>query len=151
MFDIKTMTVRGHVPYVEMMVKAKSIVDAICNGDPRNDLCVVGAEYIYYANMVELFTNVKCAEFEDDIDEFMNMIYCGGLLDVIKLGATEHELAAFERAVRRGVERYYAKPEIDRLLEKASAMLDGLQETMTGVDVQALMGLIAKNNGGETA
>jgi hypothetical protein len=78
---------------------------------------------MYYAGLVCLFTNVRIKEIEEDIDGFMEEIYCGNLMGKITGAVYKNELEAFERAVKRGVERYYAKPQLDRVLDNVNGLL----------------------------
>lgn len=123
MFNIDKVQVRAHVPYSEMITFAKKVVDQICGSNERETLNAVGAEYMYYAGLVCLFTNVRIKEIEEDIDGFMEEIYCGNLMGKITGAAYKNELEAFERAVKRGVERYYAKPQLDRVLDNVNGLL----------------------------
>lgn len=146
MFNIDKVQVRAHVPYSEMITFAKKVVDQICGSNERETLNAVGAEYMYYAGLVCLFTNVRIKEIEEDIDGFMEEIYKGetrgNLISKITDAASKAEREAFERAVKRGVERYYAKPQIDRVLDNVNGLLgdaNKLVKLLGGMDQDKLM------------
>lgn len=130
MFNIDEMIVREYVPYSEMITFAKKIVDQICGDSERETLSAVGAEYAYYAGFVCLFTNIHIKQIEEDIDGFMNEIYSGALYEAIVSEANAKEVEAYERAVKRGVERYYAKPQLDRVLENVNNLLTEATKTV---------------------
>lgn len=150
MFDINKMEVRKHVPYVEMIVSAEKTVKNICTEGANEILTAAGSEYMYYASLVSLFTNISVKEFEDDIDGFMDSIYSGSLHELIEAEANLEEIKAFDRAVRLGIERYYSKTQLERLIENANSVLESILALVNDKgEMHDLLGKLIGTIGGE--
>ena len=126
MFDLKAVKYKKHVPYIEMLHNALIAVSQICNGDGRFDFSTVGEDCLRAVAMFSTFTDVSSKTIGEDIDGFMDAWYNKHLYTTLLEKSNVSEIAAFERAVDKGIERYYAKPPVDKLLDKMNGMMDEL-------------------------
>lgn len=124
MFDLKAVKYKKHIPYLEMLNNARTIVRQLCDGDGRTDYSTVGGDYLRAVGLFATFTDVSAATISEDIDGFMDAWYNKGLYNILRDKTNPVELDAYERAVDTGVERYYAKPALEKLMDRLNGMMD---------------------------
>ena len=143
-----------NVRFGDMMEMAAKLVQSMFDDPDKKLNMVLGQEYLYLQAATRLFTDYGLKDGQDNIEEFMNMVFSVGVdryKEWLKQNAGTEKYRAFERMVERGIQQYMDMKPLETLVEEAgkalfhfNQMIEKSGELTTGEAIELLKQYVAE-------